>query len=120
MPIVILAPVSLPLCGWNRATSETPKRGCLNEASSLGPNGGREVTNKPGYIPGQLADRQVIGECRFGHKDCAEELHFKDTYQALRARIEKLEEEYENWWETHQSPEDPSYVARRLREVIEG
>jgi hypothetical protein len=47
------------------------------------------VTNKPRYVPGQLAESQVIGTCRFGHKDCAETLHFRPSWDELNALLSR-------------------------------
>ena len=51
---------------------------------------------------------------------------FQTDYEALRARIEKLAEEFETWkftdrdTEVYTSPLAGCTFARRLREVIEG
>ena len=79
------------------------------------------MTNKPGYVPGKLSNAQVIGTCRFGHERCSELLHFQDTYEALRSRLEKLAEEYESdsvFMCAKWDPECDVLVARRIRECL--
>ncbi len=43
------------------------------------------------FIPGELAHRQVIGTCKFGHIGCADHLHFIPGWEEQRDRIKELE-----------------------------
>jgi hypothetical protein len=43
------------------------------------------------FVPGQLAKRQEIGTCKFGHEGCPDHLHFQPSWEELLERAEAAE-----------------------------